>query len=206
MMYQDSYDDDGTYEESYRPRRMNPPEISEEEDPEGDASQEKSKKSKKKKEGEEGERREKKVKKEGEVEEEEDPLAALAKKMGRAGKHLWKKMASSGKVEKTDGGDETKKIKAGPVVVIGATTSELGDERRREGDGAVWIEEVGEQCRRLQEMRINGSVEAEASLRQAASTPLPPSDPPTPIDTTPTTTQAPNGGFSTPPTIVVSAA
>lgn len=206
MMYRDSYDDDGTYEESYRPRRFHAPETQEDEETEGvDGVREsnmKKKKSKKKKEGE-GEKQKKPI--DGEQSDDEDPLAALAKKMGRAGKQLWKKMANGGKGEKDEAGDDARRLKMEPVVVIGTTTGE--PEGGREGD--FWIEEVGREYREIQEMSVKGSIEIEPTLRQAASTPLPPSEPPSPTDTTPPATSHASpqeNGFLTMPTIVVSAA
>lgn len=185
MMYQDPYDDDGTYED---PRRFHHPDISEEAETEAgvDGMQHQNgtkKKTKKKKVGEGGEKNDKveKVKKEGEHDD-EDPIAALAKKMGRAGKHIWRKMASAGKAEN----DVGEKANGEPVIVFGTIASDSEQrEGREQGQGGVWIEEVGEACRKLQEMRAQGSVEVEPSLCRAISTPLPPSAPQSPTPDTP---------------------
>lgn len=126
-MYHDSYDDDGMYDDSYRPRRYGPPEVSEEGMEGGVDAVERhnlKKKAKKQKEGEDGEKKSKikKVKKDGEQSEaEEDPFAVLAKKMGKAGRQIWRKMANGGRNEKESNGENINQPNVPSTILSGTT-------------------------------------------------------------------------------------
>ncbi len=125
---------------------MAPPEISEENEAEVDGGSGKKKWKKKKTEDTEqeqqyGEKKKKSKEKypmDGEDVEElpGDPFVFIAKKMGKAGKHFWKKVAQSGKGEKGVVGEENGQ--SGNVLVVAPTKGEgeprSTSERPRDGE------------------------------------------------------------------------
>lgn len=191
-MYQDPYDEDAGYEDPYRARRNHytgPPEISEKEQMEGGQGKGSGKKKTKKAEAvgeaEDGgkkmkEKKEKSQREEGERQSEaenDDPFVLLARKMGKAGRHIWKKVASGGKNGKEGAAGE----KEQQAVVLAAVTADPGEgqqkekERQERREGGVWTEEVGEQYRKMQEQRVKDSMEPDAlALHVTSSSPPPP--------------------------------
>jgi len=166
MMHRNSYDDDEVYREPYRPRRFNPPEKEAiDGQQEGDTRKKKSKKLKTG--GEEEEEEEE----EGERLEEEDPLAVLAKKMGRAGKYFWRKMSIGGKGGKSIAEGDNKNMKAESVLALKESSREFNKKHQgaEESLGSVWMGEVKEQYGKTHETEGKGSVDTEPTFHKTSS-------------------------------------
>ena len=170
-MYQSqpSYDDD---EEPYRPKQLNPSKIPDKESMEAvDGLQEGSTGKKKSKKLEGGGKEEE----EGLQIEEEDSLAMLAKKMGRAGKYFWRKMSIGGKGGKSNAGEDIKNCKVEPVLAPGKSPRLSGEKHQgvEESLGSICMGEIAEQYSKSQEM---GSVYFEDTPHEVFSIPPPPSN------------------------------
>jgi len=168
-MYQPSYDDD---EEPYRSKQFNPPKIPDKESMEAiDGLQEGSTSKKKSKKLEEGGKEEE----EGSQIEEEDSLAMLAKKMGRAGKYFWRKMSIGGKSGKSDAGEDNKNRKVEPVLAPVKSPRLSGEKHQgvEESLGSVCMGEIAEQYSKSQE---TSSVYIEDTPHEVSFIPPPPSN------------------------------
>ncbi|KAF9449602.1 hypothetical protein P691DRAFT_790785 [Macrolepiota fuliginosa MF-IS2] len=188
--YQDPYHDDGGYESSNAQRvkrnghngPIHPPN---EEEIEGGAissehgSESMKKKAKKTDVTEHVEDGEKvKVKKEktqrsgdGQPEVEGDPFVILARKMGKAGKHIWRKMANSGKYDKEGvSGEDQKKANAQQMGAVESITvnPEDGERDGKEGQeddaGGAWVEGAGTQQQQMQGERVKDLTHPEATF------------------------------------------
>lgn len=101
--------------------------------------------------------------KEGEEEgsqlEEEDSLAMLAKKMGRAGKNFWRKMSIGGKGGKSNAGEDSKTGKVEPVLSL-VKSPRLSDKKHQGVEESLGRGEVAE------EYPKTGSVYIEDTLHE----------------------------------------